>query len=1048
MATQGGTQAAAALPIDIDTLSFNQFAQLPLVIRGASKEVRYAGRGMVVLRYLPTIYSFTHNRCAKVAGSDTLRMRAMQVFLQLFEQNGIKHAYVKCNERFALAHLVVPHASEYDKYGLPEFVPDDLTDAEFDALPRGPPIEVIVKTFHGGTSKHRYLGMSGAHVRPSHPLFANFGLDAEQPYPEPLVRFDWRNPLEAGIEHQRRASQRAKLVAKQVLQVLDASVFDVDKDDAHIKALYEAARDALVTHRKRVADEILPEPMADWFIDVAAARATALRAHHALQAFLASCDIVCNDLCLFITEDGSTVYGELSPDCGRFRHFDLGSLDKDVWRSGGSSDDVLAKWTLLCDMLEKRVRRADLPARLPSLPPPPPPPSKTDAAARPAPLDLWLGTGNPHKVSEIASICAHLPIRLRVCTAVGGQPEPDEPFETFQGNARAKALAYAERCGGLTVAEDSGLCVAALNGLPGPWSARFDDAVDIDWSAGKVVRVEPSGRTRDALDAANCAKLLRSMPPQSIDDGSPCDRSATFCVALAVAVPGRILFEAYEEVRGRVAKQLRGSAGFGYDPLFIGQDTNNATFAELDGHRKNLRSHRTKVVHALAAWLTSSSGALTGALGAGQLPPPRLSLAPLTHAPAFPTRPTRTHLQHHTVIGMCIGRPRRNGGTAALLKCFFDVEPHAIMPFDGQAGRCCTYIKHHVAGQRPLAFVDIKSRDAAKLLQNGTIDMAIAFDDAPQHLNARNYALKPLAACVDPRTMRLCDIDLATDRDCAPRIAIVARHDFDPSNTDNVIATEFGDAARRLQRHGIAAGTTLSVSGTAESLVSNGVADAAIVIVESGETLRANRLRVVASDTSPVELRAWVNTLTPVGLELFHRHPFRASMPLQNPLLSLDPPPPLAGIVYVEGIDGVGKSTLVRRLCGEARLWPLAIVDRSEHVTHVLTMQPADQWPATFFLEHKHTLPFFVLLLDADDVDFCQRNICARENTTPQQLEQDPFESRDKLLHFRDVYRALASKYAAHFRTVALTADAHSADYVFEKAFDECVAFLRSFNRQ
>ncbi len=62
-------------------------------------------------------------------------------------------------------------------------------------------------------------------------------------------------------------------------------------------------------------------------------------------------DIVCYDLCLFISEDGALVFGEISQDCGRYRHFDLGSLDKDVWRAGGSSESVLAKWQLLLDLI-------------------------------------------------------------------------------------------------------------------------------------------------------------------------------------------------------------------------------------------------------------------------------------------------------------------------------------------------------------------------------------------------------------------------------------------------------------------------------------------------------------------------------------------------------------------------------------------------------------------------------------------------------------------------------------------------------------------------
>lgn len=120
-----------------------------------------------------------------------------------------------------------------------------------------------------------------------------------QPYPEPIVRFDWRNPF----KHPETQIQ--------------------------------------------LADEVLCDEQANLFIDVKKARTTALKTFNILSDFLQTKNIVIYDLCLFISEDGKTVFGEISPDCGRYRHFDLGSLDKDVWRAGGSSKDVLDKWNLL-----------------------------------------------------------------------------------------------------------------------------------------------------------------------------------------------------------------------------------------------------------------------------------------------------------------------------------------------------------------------------------------------------------------------------------------------------------------------------------------------------------------------------------------------------------------------------------------------------------------------------------------------------------------------------------------------------------------------------
>lgn len=87
------------------------------------------------------------------------------------------------------------------------------------------------------------------------------------------------------------------------------------------------------------------------YIDVKEAKKTAIRTFQILSDFLGEKNIVIYDLCLFISEDGKTVFGEISPDCGRYRHYDLGSLDKDVWRSGGSSKDVIDKWNLLYEMI-------------------------------------------------------------------------------------------------------------------------------------------------------------------------------------------------------------------------------------------------------------------------------------------------------------------------------------------------------------------------------------------------------------------------------------------------------------------------------------------------------------------------------------------------------------------------------------------------------------------------------------------------------------------------------------------------------------------------
>lgn len=265
----------------VQGMTDEQFAKMPLLKEGESKEIRDAGRTpegkrLCVVKFKPTIYNFTSNRTGWVPGSDLLRLRATKVLTRVLRDAGIHHAYLEVGDRFVLS----------------EYVED------------GPNVEVIVKAFHSGTSKHRYHGMAGRRVRDGSP-FAGASFEGMGAYPHAIVRSDWRNPFEHPVTH------------------------------------------------ARLADEVVPEDIADWWIDTRAARATAMRTFAALQDFLGARDIVLYDLCLFISADGQTVFGEISQDCGRFRHFDLGELDKDVWRAGGSHMEVLEKWGLLCQMIEK-----------------------------------------------------------------------------------------------------------------------------------------------------------------------------------------------------------------------------------------------------------------------------------------------------------------------------------------------------------------------------------------------------------------------------------------------------------------------------------------------------------------------------------------------------------------------------------------------------------------------------------------------------------------------------------------------------------------------
>ncbi len=109
----------------------------------------------------------------------------------------------------------------------------------------------------------------------------------------------------------------------------------------------------------------------------------------------------------------------------------------------------------------------------------------------------------------------------------------------------------------------------------------------------------PCDATREMIDGANNLRVLLMMRGVEMPR-----RAAKFRVVLAVASPdGEILFKGASESHGWIAEERRGENGFGYDPIFVGQDTFGKTYAELDSARKNQRSHRRRVLDEFKAWL-------------------------------------------------------------------------------------------------------------------------------------------------------------------------------------------------------------------------------------------------------------------------------------------------------------------------------------------------------------------------------------------------------------------------------------------------------------
>jgi XTP/dITP diphosphohydrolase len=229
--------------------------------------------------------------------------------------------------------------------------------------------------------------------------------------------------------------------------------------------------------------------------------------------------------------------------------------------------------------------------------------------------EIVLATQNPGKVAELRALLEGLPLRVLGLTDVGGNlPEPPETGRTFEENATIKACTYAAWTGLACLADDSGLEVDALGGVPG---------VDSAWYA-YASEAEAKSRSREVRDAANNEKLLAAL------EGVPPDgRGARFvCCMVAAGLPvertshnpggrlaplcgaPRVLAVARGTFEGRIGQPPRvpaGVNGFGYDPLFLAGPAHERTSAELSPAEKNELSHRAQASAAMAILLRTIS---------------------------------------------------------------------------------------------------------------------------------------------------------------------------------------------------------------------------------------------------------------------------------------------------------------------------------------------------------------------------------------------------------------------------------------------------------
>ncbi|MDE2333386.1 MAG: RdgB/HAM1 family non-canonical purine NTP pyrophosphatase [Rhodospirillales bacterium] len=185
---------------------------------------------------------------------------------------------------------------------------------------------------------------------------------------------------------------------------------------------------------------------------------------------------------------------------------------------------------------------------------------------------LVIATHNPGKLAEMSALLAPYGIDTVAAGALG-LAEPDETAADFEGNARLKALAAARDSGLPALADDSGFCVAALDGAPGVVSARW------------------AGPGRDFRVAM--ARVERDM-------GAAADRRAWFVSVLCLALADGEAACFAGRVDGAVSFPPRGGHGFGYDPIFV-PDGDTRTFGEMPPGEKEAISHRTRAFRAFAA---------------------------------------------------------------------------------------------------------------------------------------------------------------------------------------------------------------------------------------------------------------------------------------------------------------------------------------------------------------------------------------------------------------------------------------------------------------
>lgn len=189
---------------------------------------------------------------------------------------------------------------------------------------------------------------------------------------------------------------------------------------------------------------------------------------------------------------------------------------------------------------------------------------------------LIIATNNEHKVKEFERILAPLGIEVMSQSKYGVNLTVEETETTFEGNAKLKAVALFNATGKMSVADDSGLQVYALNNEPGVYSARY---------GGELCK--------NSVDQYNLVlKKMEGVPPH--------ERGARFVCAICLVMEDASVHNFIGICEGEIGEVPQGENGFGYDPVFI---VNGESFAELDGVKKDNCSHRGAALRQLANFL-------------------------------------------------------------------------------------------------------------------------------------------------------------------------------------------------------------------------------------------------------------------------------------------------------------------------------------------------------------------------------------------------------------------------------------------------------------